>query len=138
MEVMMTITTLLANNTPQCFPNQTAIDKCSSTLKESAVAKSTVCCIDTASFTPLTVLCTIPTGTVQQTAANAIIDLPADGDNCYPNKIECNDNALYPTILQEWETSTTNSLILQHMPLHTPPLQALSSLLLSLMMTTIN
>jgi len=135
MEVMMTMTTLMADHTPQCYPNQMTIDKYFSTLKESTVAKPSVCCIDTANFTPLTVLCTIPTGTVQQTAANAIIDLPADGDNCYPNKIECNDNALYPTILQEWETSTMNLLILQPMLLCTPLLRALLSLpLLTMMM----
>jgi len=64
---------------------------------------SSVHCINTTSSTPLTILCTIPTRNFQQTAANATISLHADDDNHYPNKIKCNNNALYPTILQEWE-----------------------------------
>ncbi len=103
-EVMMTMTTLLADPTsPQRSLTQKSIDKCSSTPKASTVANSNIHCIETASYTPPTVLCPIPTGKFQKTAANAAIGLPADNDIRYPSAIECIVNALSPTNLQEWE-----------------------------------
>jgi len=51
-------------------------------------------------FHPTTILRTISTSNFQETAANAIIDLQANDDDCGINKIK---NVDFSTFLQDWE-----------------------------------
>jgi len=99
----MTMTTSPADPTsPQRSTTQKSIDKCSSTWTASTVANSDIRYIESESYPASTILRTIPTGKIQNTAATVVVGLPADEDIRYPSLIEC-VNALTPTERQAWE-----------------------------------
>ena len=85
---------------PQCSTHQTTIETFSFNTKESTNDNSSICGIDHKCFTPTTILRTISTSTFHETAANAIINLQANDEDCAINKIESVD---FSTFLQDWE-----------------------------------
>jgi len=101
----MTMTTLTADPiSHQHPPHQTILDTTSFNPKESTDTKSNVCGIANKCFTSTTSLRTISTSTFQATAANAVVNLPADDDDRNINETDSFD---YPTFLQEWDAFCT-------------------------------
>jgi len=135
-EVMMTMTTLPMDPTPQCSPTQLTCDKSSFILQELPETNSSICCCDNECSYPSNILCKIPTRKFHKNDATTAVKLLDNDDNNLLIANAQEDMTPTPTLLQEWEAFYLEFKTWTTYALGTPVQQTSSQLLLMMTMTT--